>query len=118
MAHTQQDAEPLADQGVAAGDPLSRSIHLGGLPQNATREQVIDLFSATKCGVPLRCTLPVDRATGSSRGFAFVEFSTREATAAALSGRWELEKRALKVTAKKPALVHDTFSGRVASSRR
>lgn len=60
--------------------------------------EIEDLFS--EVGQVVEVFLPVDRATGRPRGFAFVEFGNEEAVAEAIEkfDGYELNGRALRVT--------------------
>jgi cold-inducible RNA-binding protein len=61
---------------------VSRTAFVGNLSFSATEEELKQLFSAA--GPVLKARIGTDRETGKSRGFAFVEFATDEACAAAI----------------------------------
>jgi len=72
-------------------------IYVGNLPFTAREEELREMFSAY--GTPSAVTVVVDRMSGRSRGFGFVEFEDAEqakAAIAALNGR-ELGGRTLTV---------------------
>jgi RNA recognition motif-containing protein len=55
---------------------LSVRLFIGNLPFAATEADLRTHFSSV--GTPQQVVLPMDRATGRPRGFAFVEFESRE----------------------------------------
>ena len=61
---------------------MSRTAFVGNLSFSATEEELKQLFSSA--GPVLKARIGTDRETGKSRGFAFVEFATDEACAAAI----------------------------------
>ena len=71
-------------------------LYVGNLPFTATEDSVRTLFSAH--GTVEKVSLIVDRDTGRTRCFGFVEMSNADATRAmqALNGK-DFEGRALKV---------------------
>ncbi|MFQ5789600.1 MAG: RNA recognition motif domain-containing protein [Acidobacteriota bacterium] len=76
---------------------ISRKVFAGNLSFEITRDQLMETFGAV--GPVLDVFLPLDRATGRQRGFAFVEFETEEDAARAietLNGK-ELAGRPLRV---------------------
>ncbi|MBD2463315.1 RNA-binding protein [Oscillatoria sp. FACHB-1407] len=78
------------------------SIYVGNLPYSVTEESLSSIF--TEFGTVKRVQTPLDRETGRSRGFAFVEMSTdaeEEAAIEALDGA-EWMGRDLKVNKAKP----------------
>ena len=78
------------------------SIFVGNLPFRAEREDVIQLFAPF--GEVLNCSLPMERETGSKRGFAFIEMADEaiESTAIdALQGT-ELMGRPLRINKAEP----------------
>lgn len=78
------------------------NIYVGNLSYNATEADLSALFS--QFGQVGRASIVMDRETGRSRGFGFVEMpndSEAQAAIAALSGK-EHEGRALVVNVAKP----------------
>jgi RNA recognition motif-containing protein len=61
---------------------MSRKLFVGNLPYSATDQQLTDTFSAF--GNVVSAKIILDRETGRSRGFAFLEMETDEAGAAAM----------------------------------
>jgi RNA recognition motif-containing protein len=76
---------------------MSNRLYVGNLPFHATEHLLTQRFS--ECGEVLSVNVMIDRATGQSRGFAFVEMATADGAQKALSeinGR-EFEGRTLRV---------------------
>ena len=63
---------------------MSTRIYVGNLPYSATDEQVSQLFAAF--GEVREVSIVVDRATGHSKGIAFVQMESDEAAREAISG--------------------------------
>ena len=81
---------------------MSTKLYVGNLAFQTTSEELHQLFAGA--GTVESASVIEDRMTGRSRGFAFVEMSTKEEAAAAieqLNGK-ELSGRALKVNEAKP----------------
>ena len=81
---------------------MSTKLYVGNLAFHTTSEDLKELFA--EAGTVESATVVEDRDTGRSRGFAFVEMSTREEAAAAivqLNGK-EVGGRALKVNEAQP----------------
>ena len=79
-------------------------LFVGNLTQETTNTEIRDLFSAV--GVVESCQLIVDRGTGRSKGFGFVEMDSREAADAAkekFNGH-NLHGRTLKVNEVTPRI--------------
>lgn len=55
---------------------MSQKLYVGGLPYSATDEQLEQLFAAH--GTVESAKVISDRFSGKSRGFGFVEFSSKE----------------------------------------
>jgi cold-inducible RNA-binding protein len=74
-------------------------IFVGNLDFGTTKEEVQALFA--QAGAIRDVFLPMDRATGRPRGFAFVEFETDDEAASAIErfNGHELNGRALRVNA-------------------
>jgi RNA recognition motif-containing protein len=76
---------------------VTKKLYVGNLPFSTTDEQLRDMFEPH--GRTQSVNVIVDRETGRSRGFAFVEFETDEAAQAAreaLDGK-DIEGRPLRV---------------------
>ena len=81
---------------------MSTKLYVGNLAFQTTSQELQELFAAA--GTVESASVVEDRDTGRSRGFAFVEMSTKEEAAAAIdqfNGK-EVGGRALKVNEAKP----------------
>ena len=81
---------------------MSTKLYVGNLAFETTSQELQELFS--QAGTVESASIVEDRDTGRSRGFAFVEMSTKEEAAAAIdqfNGK-EVAGRALKVNEAKP----------------
>jgi RNA recognition motif-containing protein len=81
---------------------MSTKLYVGNLAFQTTSQELQELFATA--GTVESASVVEDRATGRSRGFAFVEMSTKEEAAAAIdqfNGK-EVGGRALKVNEAKP----------------
>ena len=81
---------------------MSTKLYVGNLAFQTTSQELQELFS--QAGTVESASVVEDRDTGRSRGFAFVEMSTKEEAASAieqLNGK-EVGGRALKVNEAKP----------------
>ena len=81
---------------------MSTKLYVGNLSFQTTSQELQELFA--QAGTVESASVVEDRDTGRSRGFAFVEMSTKEEAASAieqLNGK-EVGGRALKVNEAKP----------------
>ena len=81
---------------------MSTKLYVGNLSFNTSSEQLETIFGET--GTVQSASIVEDRETGRSRGFGFVEMSTKEeaqAAITALDGK-ECDGRNLKVNEAKP----------------
>lgn len=81
---------------------MSTKLYVGNLAFQTTSQELQELFA--QAGTVESASVVEDRDTGRSRGFAFVEMSTKEEAASAieqLNGK-EVGGRALKVNEAKP----------------
>src|SRR5687767_2987409 len=81
---------------------MSTKLYVGNLAFQTTSQELQELFATA--GTVESASVVEDRDTGRSRGFAFVEMSTKEEAAAAIdqfNGK-EVGGRALKVNEAKP----------------
>jgi len=81
---------------------MSTKLYVGNISFDTTNQDLIDLFSGS--GTVQSANIIEDRETGRSRGFGFVEMSSKaeaEAAIASLNGK-EIDGRALKVNEAKP----------------
>jgi cold-inducible RNA-binding protein len=81
---------------------MGRKIYVGNLSYNTTEETLRELFG--QYGEVTSVNMVTDRASGRSRGFAFVEMATDEAAAAAVEGvnGKTVDDRELKVAEARP----------------
>lgn len=77
---------------------MSTRIYVGNLPYNATDEQLSQLF--TPYGDVSEVSVVIDRATGQSKGFAFVQMEDDAAARSAIAGvnGTVLDGRAIRVS--------------------
>ena len=81
---------------------MATKLYVGNLTFNTTEAQILDLFKQS--GNVVSCQLIMDKVTGKSKGFAFVEMGSEAEAAkamAACNGK-DLDGRALKVNEAKP----------------
>ncbi len=81
---------------------MSTKLYVGNLSFNTSTQDLEAMFG--EAGTVQSANIIEDRETGRSRGFAFVEMSTKEeanAAIATLNGK-EIDGRALKVNEAKP----------------
>ncbi len=81
---------------------MATKLYVGNLSPNTTESQILDLFKQS--GNVVSCQLIMDKVTGKSKGFAFVEMGSEAEAAKAMAdcnGK-ELDGRALKVNEAKP----------------
>ena len=81
---------------------MATKLYVGNLSPNTTESQILDLFKQS--GTVVSCQLIKDKATGVSKGFAFVEMGAEAEAVKAMAdcnGK-ELDGRGLKVNEAKP----------------
>ncbi len=80
----------------------SNKLYVGGLPYSVNEDQLRDLFGAH--GTVESATVIMDRMSGRSKGFGFVEMSSQEEAQAAIDklNGTDLEGRSLTVNEAKP----------------
>jgi len=91
---------------------MSTKLYVGNLAFQTTSEELQQLFA--QAGTVESASVVEDRMTGRSRGFAFVEMSTKEEASAAIdqfNGK-EVGGRALKVNEAKPRENRNGGGGR------
>ncbi len=81
---------------------MAQKLFVGNLPFSADTNQLQDLFA--QAGQVVSAEVKVDRMTGRSRGFGFVEMSTEEENQKAIEmfNGYSLEGRALVVNVARP----------------
>ena len=93
-------------------DVNKKKLYVGNLPYKTTKEELEQLFS--QFGTVTDVHLVIDKMSGRSKGFAFVEMNTEEEAKAAaekLDGH-ELDGRALKVNEARPPKPRTDFQPR------
>ncbi len=81
---------------------MGTKLYVGNLSFDSTESDLKDLFA--QAGNVVSCDVIMDRDTGKSRGFAFVEMSSEEEAKTAIAdfnGK-DVDGRALKVNEAKP----------------
>lgn len=81
---------------------MATKLYVGNLSWTTRQENLQEAFS--KCGTVASATIIMDRQTGRSKGFGFVEMSTDEEAQAAIQA-WDgqdLDGRKLKVNEARP----------------
>ena len=81
---------------------MSKKLYIGNLPYSVTDQSLSDKFS--ECGTVTSSKVIMDRDSGRSKGFAFVEMSTDSEAANSISRFHgsELDGRAMNVSEAKP----------------
>lgn len=81
---------------------MSKKLYVGNLPYSATDQSLADAFA--ECGNVESSKVIMDRETGRSKGFAFVEMSTAEEAAESIKrfNGAQLDGRAVTVNQAKP----------------
>lgn len=97
---------------------MSKKLYVGNLPYSATDESITEAFS--ECGTVHSAKVIMDRDSGRSKGFAFVEMSTDSEAAESISrfngASWD--GRALNVSEAKPQAPREGGSRGGFNSRR
>ncbi len=91
---------------------MSKKLYVGNLPYSATDQSLVDAFS--QCGTVETAKVIMDRDSGRSKGFAFVEMSSSseaEASISRLNGT-QLDGRAINVSEAKPQAPRDNTRSR------
>ena len=81
---------------------MAKKLYVGGLPYSTSEDELREAFS--QAGAVESATIIMDRMSGRSKGFGFVEMSTDEEATAAID-MWngkELDGRALTVNEARP----------------
>lgn len=97
---------------------MSKKLYVGNLPYSATDESLMQAFS--ECGNVQSAKVIMDRDSGRSKGFAFVEMSTDEEAAESISrfNGAQLDGRAVTVSEAKPQAPRNEGSRGGYNSRR
>ena len=81
---------------------MGRKLYVGNLPFSTTEDSLMDTFS--QCGTVDSAKLIIDRDSGRSKGFGFVEMSNNNEAQDAIE-KWdgqELDGRSIKVNEARP----------------
>ncbi|MFL5813924.1 MAG: RNA recognition motif domain-containing protein [Bdellovibrionia bacterium] len=91
---------------------MGKKLYVGNLPYSATDQILTDTFA--QCGTVVSAKIIMDRDTGRSKGFGFVEMST-EAEAADVISKFngaDYDGRAMTVNEAKPMAPREGGAGR------
>ena len=90
---------------------MGNKLYVGNLPFSATDQTLIDAFS--KCGTVQSAKVIMDRDSGRSKGFAFVEMSTDSEASAAIEklNGTDCDGRAMNINEAKPQAPRDNRGG-------
>jgi len=97
---------------------MATRLYVGNLSYSTTEQELQDAFASY--GQVVSVSIVVERDTGRSKGFGFVEMSTTEEANAAIQGMngAEVGGRTLKVNEARPRRDRDSDRGGRRSSRR
>ncbi|MBI4041961.1 MAG: RNA-binding protein [Deltaproteobacteria bacterium] len=86
---------------------MGKKLYVGNLPFSATEQVLMDTFA--QCGKVESAKIIIDRDTGRSKGFGFVEMSTEAEAADAISkfNGADCDGRAMTVNEAKPMVPRD-----------
>lgn len=86
---------------------MGKKLYVGNLPFSATDQILSDTFA--KCGTVESAKIIMDRETGRSKGFGFVEMSTDDEAAAAIAqfNGADYDGRAMTVNEAKPMVPRE-----------
>ncbi|MEK6555824.1 MAG: RNA-binding protein [Bdellovibrionota bacterium] len=89
---------------------MSKKLYVGNLPYSANDQSLNDAFS--ECGSVQSAKVIMDRDSGRSKGFAFVEMSTDSEAAAAITrfNGTQMDGRAMNVSEAKPMAPRENRS--------
>lgn len=90
---------------------MAKKLFIGSLPYSATQKQLEELFA--QAGTVESAAVILDRETGQSKGFGFVEMSSDEEAAAAITkfNGYNLDGRAIVVNEARPQEPRRSFGG-------
>src|SRR6185437_13449516 len=90
---------------------MGKKLYVGNLPFSATDQILVDTF--TQCGKVESAKVIIDRDSGRSKGFGFVEMSTEAEAADAISkfNGADYEGRAMTVNEAKPMAPRENRGG-------
>src|SRR3954465_6161485 len=90
---------------------MGKKLYVGNLPFAATDQILTDTFA--QCGTVVSATIIMDRESGRSKGFGFVEMSTEAEAADAISkfNGADYDGRAMTVNEAKPMAPRENRGG-------
>lgn len=96
---------------------MGKKLYVGNLPFTANDQSLTEIFA--QCGTVESAKLIMDRDTGRSKGFGFVEMSTEAEAANAISkfNGAECEGRPMIVNEAKPMVPRENRGGYATSGR-
>ncbi len=91
---------------------MSKKLYVGNLPYSTTDQNLTDAFS--QCGTVESARVIIDRDSGRSKGFAFVEMSSSSEAATSISklNGSQMDGRAINVSEAKPQAPRDNNRSR------
>jgi len=91
---------------------MGKKLYVGNLPFSATEDSLKESFS--RFGTVESVNIITDRSTGQSKGFGFIELSTKQEAAEAIGkmNSAEMDGRTLKVSEALPQATRDGGGGR------
>ncbi len=91
---------------------MSKKLYVGNLPYSTTDQTLIDAFS--QCGTVESARVIMDRDSGRSKGFAFVEMSSNAEAATSIDrlNGTQMDGRAINVSEAKPQAPRDNSRSR------
>lgn len=97
---------------------MSNKLYIGNLPYSATDATLAEKFA--DCGTVSSAKVIMDRESGRSKGFAFVEMSTAAEAANTISRHngTDLDGRSINVSEAKPMVPRDSGGGGGFNNRR
>ncbi|MFH1561439.1 MAG: RNA-binding protein [Patescibacteria group bacterium] len=97
---------------------MSKKLFVGGFPYSVTSAQLEEAFA--KFGKVSSCDLIIDRYTGQSKGFAFIEMEDDAAAEAAIAAlnNTDFEGRTITVNVARPKEDKPRFDNRGGGGRR
>jgi RNA recognition motif-containing protein len=104
-------AQFLRGGSLAFGGNVGKKLYVGNLPYSATEQVLVDTFA--ECGTVESAKIIMDRDSGRSKGFAFVEMSTDQEAQNAISkfNGADWEGRAMTVNEAKPMAPRENRGG-------
>jgi len=81
---------------------MGKKLYVGNLPYSATEDSLKGVFA--QFGTVESVNIIMDQYTGQSKGFGFIEFSSKEESVAAIGNlnNFEMDGRTLKVSEARP----------------